>query len=137
MSCHLAIEVGDAKYLVEELHCRFLLRHDDGNYGCSVYEKRLEMAPWCYLADEAVLTGSVATDCPYASGIPNFRGREWASPEIRAKLIPVIRRRLIDEGLPIAGSPRAALRVLNVDGETWEYSEQKDRFVFYLKRAGA
>ena len=130
----MPVEVGSAKYVVKGLHCRFLVREANGRYACTVYENRFERAPWCHTAEEALATGNLAADCPYAAGVANFNGRLWAPPEVLVKLLPIIRAKLIADGLPVSGDPVGALTILNGTGETWNYAEQKDGFVFY--RAG-
>ena len=131
VTCHMPVEIGEAKYVIEELHCRFLGRSaDDGRYACTVYENRFEKAPWCHTAEEALATGNLASDCPYARHVPDYKGRVWAPPEVRARLMPIVREKLIHDGLPLSGSPDSALTVLTGNGEDWTYSEQKDRFVF-------
>lgn len=127
----MAIEVGTRKIILEEIHCRYLGRSaEDGKYFCTVYEKRFEVAPWCHTAAAAAETGHLAHDCPYAAGIPGFDGKHWATPELKAKLLPIVRQKLIDEGLQLSESPESALRVLTAGGERWTYSEEHDRFVF-------
>ena len=129
----MPVGVGDAKYVVAELHCRFLARESDGRYACTVYENRFEWAPWCHTANEALASGHLAADCPYASHVPDYKGRVWAAPAMRDKLMPAIRQKLIADGLPLSCNPDSALKVLTVDGEHWSYSEQKDCFLFDRK----
>ena len=129
----MPVEVGDNKYVVEEIHCRFLARESDGRYACTVYENRFEMAPWCHTAEEALASGHLATDCPYTSHDPNYKGRVWAPPAVRDKLMPIIRKKLIADGLPLCCSPDSALKVLTSSGDDWSYTEQKDGFLFYRK----
>jgi hypothetical protein len=127
----MSIGVGNDRYIVDEIHCKFLSKADDGKYTCTVYERRFELAPWCLKAADAARDGHVAQDCPYGIQIQGFRGKQWASREMREKLMPIIRQKLIEEGLPLSQSPDAALRVLTADGESWTYSEEADRYVFH------
>src|ERR1700694_1397934 len=101
----MAIEAGPEKYIVEEIHCKFLGKEADGRYACTVYERRFEMAPWCRRADEAAAQGHVAQDCPYAGEIPDFHGKRWASPVVRETLMPLVRKILVEDGLPLSESP--------------------------------
>jgi uncharacterized cysteine cluster protein YcgN (CxxCxxCC family) len=133
VSCHLPLEVGNDKYVVEEIHCRFMAREGDGRYGCTVYEKRFEVAPWCHTAEDAAATGNLSSDCLYAAHIPGYKGKTWASPTVREKLIPIVRKKLIAEGLPLSANPDSALKVLTSGGEAWSYAEESDRFVFHRK----
>lgn len=131
VSCHMAIEAGPEKYVIEEIHCRFLGRAEDGKYACTVYEKRFEVAPWCHTAVDALTTGNLAYDCPYTRHIPGYKGKVWAPAAVRVKLMPVVRKKLIDDGLPLSASPESALRALTSGGERWTYTEESDRFVFH------
>lgn len=131
VTCHLPVEVGSVKYVVEGLHCRFLVRDANSRYSCSVYENRFERAPWCHSAKEALATGHLAADCPYAADVPNFNGRLWAPPDVLEKLVPIVRQELIANGLPISGNPEGALSILARTGEAWLYTEQEHGFVFY------
>jgi uncharacterized cysteine cluster protein YcgN (CxxCxxCC family) len=136
VSCHMALEVGDAKYVIEEIHCRFLTREPDGHFDCTVYEKRFEVAPWCHTAEEAVATGNLSPTCLYAAHIKGYKGKTWATPEIRKKLMPIVKKKLIADGLPLSENPDSALKALTANGDTWTYTEQSDRFVFRRKRRG-
>ena len=127
----MPVVVGGTQYIVEELRCRFLAKEPDGHYLCTVYENRFEKAPWCHTAVEAAANGMLAHDCPYAEDIPNYKGRQWATARERDKLLPIIRQKLVADGLPISCNPDAAMQVLTCSGERWSWSEQKDRFVFY------
>jgi uncharacterized cysteine cluster protein YcgN (CxxCxxCC family) len=129
----MALEVGDAKYVIEEIHCRFLTRDADGRFACGVYEQRFEVAPWCHTAQEAAATGNLSPTCFCAAHIEGYKGKTWATPEIREKLMPVVRKKLIAEGLPLSENPDSALKALTVNGEAWTYTEQSDRFVFLRK----
>jgi uncharacterized cysteine cluster protein YcgN (CxxCxxCC family) len=131
VSCHMALEVGAEKYVIEEIHCRFLGRGDDGRYACTVYEKRFEVAPWCHTAEDALKTGNLAFDCPYTRHIPGYKGKIWASSEVRGKLIPIVRKKLIADGLPLSGNPDSALKILTSGGENWTYTEQAGCFRFH------
>ena len=133
VTCHMPVEAGEVKYVIEELHCRFLEREGDGRYGCTVYENRFEKAPWCHAAEEALATGNLATDCPYAAHVPGYTGRVWAPPDVRRKLLPVVRQKLIADGLPLSGNPDSALKILTGSGEDWTYSEQDSGFVFFRR----
>jgi uncharacterized cysteine cluster protein YcgN (CxxCxxCC family) len=133
VSCHMSLEVGEDKYVIEEIHCRFLGKGGDGHFTCTVYEKRFEVAPWCHTAAHAAKSGNLANDCLYAAHIPGYKGKQWAPAEIRGKLIPLVRRKLISEGLPLAASPESAMKVLTAGGEAWSYTEQAGRFTFHRK----
>lgn len=126
----MAIEVGDSKIILEEIHCRFLGKAGDGRYACTVYEKRFEVAPWCHTAEDAAKTGNLSQDCLYASGIPGYNGKHWATPLWRKRLLPIVRKKLIQEGLTLHASPDSALKVLTSEGEDWSFIEEADRFVF-------
>jgi len=131
VSCHPPLEVGSDKYVIEEIHCRYLAREVDGRFTCTVYKNRLEVAPWCHTAKDALASGNLASDCLYAARIPGYKGKEWASPEVREKLMPIVRRKLISEGLPLSDNPDSALRVLTGGGEHWNYTQESDRFAFH------
>ena len=131
-SCHLPVKVGEEKIIVPELHCTFLSKPDaQGKFSCTVYEQRFEKAPWCHTADDAMKEGQLAQDCPYAAGVPGFKGKKWADEPTRARLVPILRQRLIDEGLPVSASPDSALRLLTSDGEEWTYSLAPGKYVFH------
>ena len=67
----------------------------------------------------------------YASGIPGYNGKHWATPLWRKRLLPIVRKKLIQEGLTLHASPDSALKVLTSEGEHWSFTEEADRFVFH------
>lgn len=131
-SCHTPILLGGKTVILPEIHCRFLARDTDGKALCTVYENRFERAPWCKTAREAFETDGLAHDCPYARSIPGYRGRHWANPEERARMLPLIRRQLIEHGLPSQNDPADVLPILEADGSRWTYTATPDgtRFLF-------
>ena len=80
-----------------------------GRYYCTVYEKRIEMAPWCHTAIEAREAGHLAHDCPYTADMPGYEGRRWAPTELREKQQQLIRKKLVSEELQKFADPEAAL----------------------------
>lgn len=57
MSCHFAVPVNGLAVVLDELRCRFLGRDGEGRYGCTVYERRFEVAPWCQTVESALAGG--------------------------------------------------------------------------------
>ena len=91
--------------VVPQLHCCFLKPTDPdrrpgdaGGFGCTVYDRRFTMAPWCHTADDAGPQGFLADDCPY--GTPPGEGKRRVSPEELDRLWPEILRRLRVWGVP-------------------------------------
>ncbi len=132
MSCHFAIPVNGLAVVVDALRCKFLTRDDDGRYRCSVYERRFELAPWCHTAHDALAGGFLAKDCPYARGVPGYRGKVRLSPALLQKVLPAIRAEVARAGAPLGAEPDAVARFLGEGGEPWEYHISSDgtRYLF-------
>ena len=123
MSCHTPILLGSKIVIIPEIHCRFLVYDTAGKAGCAVYENRHEIAPWCRTAEDALGLHALAHDCPYAAGIPGYKGKHWAKDWEHEAIAAVLRERLVTEGLTIEDSPESALRLF---GEGWTYEEAED-----------
>ena len=129
----MAIKVGEENIIFPEIHCRFLgTSPEDGKFTCTVYEQRFEKAPWCHTAEDAIKDGHLAQDCLYASDVPGYRGKLWATESMRARLVPLLRKKLLEDGLPFAASPDSALRLLTSGGEAWSYALEDGKYVFRL-----
>lgn len=126
VSCHFAIPVNGLAVVVDELRCKFLARDEAGRYSCSVYERRFELAPWCHTAQEALGDGFLAQDCPYARGVPGYRGKVRLSPSLLQKVLPAIRAEVARAGAPIGADPDAVAGFLASGGSRWEYSVSAD-----------
>lgn len=128
MSCHFAIPVNGLAVVIDELRCKFLVRDDDaaGRYRCSVYERRFELAPWCHTAQDALAGGFLAQDCPYARGVPGYRGKVRLSPGLLQKVLPAIRAEVARAGAPIGADPDAVAGLLKGGGSRWEYGVSAD-----------
>ena len=100
ISCHFAVPVNGLPIVVDDLHCTFLGRSDDGRFACTVYEKRFEVAPWCATSDEALEQGLLAQDCPYAAGVRGYRGKTRLHPRLLTPALPMIRADLLTNGAP-------------------------------------
>ena len=59
-ACHFAVPVNSQNTIVDELHCTFLGKKEDGTAFCTVYERRFEEALWCHMVDEALQDGLLA-----------------------------------------------------------------------------
>jgi hypothetical protein len=116
-SCHFAIEVNGRKTIVDDLHCRFLERHEDGKFSCSVYERRFEVAPWCHTVDEALKDGLLANDCPYARNALGFQGKRRVGPESRLQTERAIREQILVYGVPPGISHDGLARFLDRTGD--------------------
>ena len=128
MSCHFAIPVNGLAVVVDELRCKFLVRDpgEAGRYSCSVYERRFELAPWCHTAQDALAGGFLAQDCPYARGVPGYRGKVRLSPGLLQKVLPAIRAEVARAGAPIGADPDAVAELLAAGGSRWEYGVSAD-----------
>jgi uncharacterized cysteine cluster protein YcgN (CxxCxxCC family) len=133
MSCHTPIQLGMQTVIIPEIHCRFLERDADGRSACAVYEHRHEIAPWCRTASEAIGMQALAHDCPYAAGVPGFKGKRWAKDWEHEAIAQALRDKLTTEGLTIEDSPDAALRLF---GEGWTYEESEDGTHNLFRRLG-
>lgn len=111
-SCHAAIPVNGLPVVVPGIHCRYLVEEAPGRFACSVYERRLEVAPWCHTAAEAAARGLLEQTCPYARGIPGYRGKVRLSPRLLLQVLPAVREELRRRGAPGWVSPEGCLRVL-------------------------
>lgn len=132
MSCHFAVPVNGLAVVVDELHCRFLAREAGGTYRCTVYERRFEVAPWCQTVDSALAGGFLAQDCPYARGVPGYRGKVRLRLPLLSQVLPAIRAEVARVGAPIGCDPEDAVRLLMQDGGRWTYrvSEDGTRYLF-------
>jgi hypothetical protein len=65
ISCHVAVPVLDQLVVVPGLHCKHLEQTGPESFACTVYDRRVEQAPWCHHADLAQELGYLAADCPY------------------------------------------------------------------------
>jgi len=99
VGCHSTVNIDDRDIVVEGLHCKYLERVGDGplenlgrgRFQCSVYEDRMELAPWCGHTHYARDKGWLRLGCPYATevGVTDI-GKERLSPEEYEKLWPRI-----------------------------------------------
>ncbi len=142
VSCFFAIPVNGLPVVVDELRCKFLGGDADGGYHCTVYERRYQVAPWCHSAEEALLGGFLAQDCPYvrASGITGYRGKVKLGGALLRQVLPMIRAEVLRIGIPIGADPEAALRLVNIEGPerngSYRYRESEDgtRYFFEATR---
>jgi uncharacterized cysteine cluster protein YcgN (CxxCxxCC family) len=111
ISCHFAVPVNGLAVVVDELHCRFLVR-DGTRFNCSVYEDRFDLAPWCANMDEALENGLVAQDCPYTAGVAGYRGKTRLHKRLLTPAEKAIRLELLANGVPIGVSPEGVLKFL-------------------------
>jgi hypothetical protein len=136
MSCFFAVPVNGLPVVIDELHCKFLGREADGRYGCTVYERRYTVAPWCHSAQEALQRGLLAQDCPYvrAAGVSGYRGKVRLHGALLQKVLPQVRAEVRRAGVPIGADPEAALRFLGEPEEggrlRYRTSEDGTRYLF-------
>ena len=133
MSCHFAIPVNGLAVVIDALRCKFLARDEAGKFGCSVYERRFAVAPWCHTAESALTGGFLAQDCPYARGVPGYRGKVRLSPALLRKVLPAVRAEVARAGAPIGADPDAVAEFLGEGtGASWQYGVSADgsRYVF-------
>lgn len=137
MSCFFAMPVNGLAVVVDDLHCKFLARAADGTYGCTVYERRFELAPWCHTVDSALAGGFLAQDCPYARGVPGYRGKVRLSPRLLSQVLPALRAEVVRAGLPAGADPDAALRLVAAGGGDWRYTLSEDGSRYLFERTDA
>ena len=140
MSCHFAIPVNGLAVVIDALRCKFLARDEAGKFGCSVYERRFAVAPWCHTAESALTGGFLAQDCPYARGVPGYRGKVRLSPALLRKVLPAVRAEVARAGAPIGADPDAVAEFLGEGtGASWQYGVSADgsRYVFTPPEDGA
>ena len=126
-SCHFAVPVNGRNTIVDDLHCTFLGKNEDGTFFCTVYERRFEEAPWCHTTDEALQDGLLAQDCPYARGVPGYKGKSWIKPEIRERAELAIREQLLAFGVPHGISQEGLFRFLaKTGGGDWKLELNAD-----------
>lgn len=135
-SCHPAIPVNGIPVVVPELSCRFLARGEGGHFHCTVYARRFEVAPWCRTVDESLAHGLLAHDCPYAAGIPNYKGKVRLKPRLLDSILPVLRAHVAEAGVPDMVDPEAARRFLEGDGSRWTYEWDDEGERFRFRRRG-
>ena len=63
--CHYTLPRGDTNVVVEGLHCKFLKKTAPKKFRCSVYEQRLEKAPWCNDIHQARAQNMLDVKCGY------------------------------------------------------------------------
>lgn len=132
MSCHFAVPVNGLPVVIDALRCKFLGRDDEGRFACTVYDRRFELAPWCHTAEDALAQGLLAKDCPYARGIPGYRGKVRLSPQLLRQVLPALRAEVARAGVPIGADPDAAAAFLAEGGGTFSYAPSPDgtRYLF-------
>jgi uncharacterized cysteine cluster protein YcgN (CxxCxxCC family) len=134
MSCHTPILLGSRTVIVPEIHCRFLAYDAEGKAACTVYENRYEAAPWCRSAEEAIELNALGWDCPYAAGVPGFKGKHWAKDWEHEAVVDAMKKVLPVKGLPVEDNPDSALRLLESNGGgEWTYEQDGDVFRFREK----
>ena len=133
MSCHFAIPVNGLAVVIDALRCKYLVRDGSGQFLCSVYERRFELAPWCHTAQSALTGGFLAQDCPYARGVPGYRGKVRLSPALLRKVLPAVRAEVARAGAPLGADPDAVATFLGEEtGAAWKYGKSADgsRYLF-------
>jgi hypothetical protein len=79
----MATPMGERRYLVPGLPCRFLETRSDGRTHCTVYDRRPEAAPWCGKDLAGQLTRGVASPrCGYTADQPWFLASEPIAEEM-------------------------------------------------------
>jgi len=89
VGCHATVNINGHDVVVEGLHCKFLEDTGEGpledlgrgRFQCSVYEDRMEVAPWCGHTDYAKDRGWLRKGCPYVS--EDFSGGKERLPPNR------------------------------------------------------
>lgn len=140
VSCHFAIPVNGLPVVIDEVHCRYLARDDDGLYRCTVYPRRYELAPWCHSAADALPLGLLAQDCPYAHharatqpDLPPVRGKARLSPRLRQQVLPAVIAEILRVGVPAGADPApVAALLLGATGAAHQHqlSEDGARWLF-------
>ncbi len=69
LCCHAKIIVGDEVFIMDE-YCPYL---DPMTNLCTVYPDRHEVNPQCLTVKEGIRARAFPADCPYVSGVPNYR----------------------------------------------------------------
>jgi hypothetical protein len=108
MSCHTPILLSTQSVIIPELHCRYLNRNEEnGEYFCTVYERRHEVAPWCKTVAESIRParwpGTVPT-WPVCRTIAENVTKSWE----RGKILKAVRSSLL---LTVADNPDAAVPI--------------------------
>jgi uncharacterized cysteine cluster protein YcgN (CxxCxxCC family) len=134
MSCHTPILLDKQPVIIPELRCKYLA-HDEasGEFSCTVYERRHEVAPWCKSVPESIPTGALAWDCPYVAGVSGYRGKRWAKDWERGPILQAVRSSILMVGLTIADNPDAVLPILNTETEKYTYELEGDHYFFRRK----
>ncbi len=133
-SCHYGVPVNGLSVIVDDLHCTFLVRTDDGRFACSVYEDRFRQAPWCATAEEALEQGLLSQTCGYvaaarAKGPLAYRGKTRLHPRLEAKVLPAIRAEILARGAPAGVSLEGLRRFLaRTGGGEFTVEEREGRF---------
>lgn len=134
VSCHAAVPIGGVAVVVPGLHCRYLEEDRPGRFRCTVYERRLEVAPWCRTSDEALAEGLLAQDCPYAAGTEGYRGKVVVHRRLLAQVLPGVRRGLAEQGAPGWVSAEACSRLLEGGGGAWVAERDEGADVIRFRR---
>lgn len=135
-SCHAALPINGLPVVVPGLHCKHLAS-DGARFRCTVYERRLEVAPWCHTSDEALTAGLLAQDCPYTTGVPGYRGKVWLHARLLRSVMPAVRRELAEKGAPAWVAVEGCLRVLEGGGGRWEASVDEAAGRLWFRRVDA
>ncbi len=100
MSCHFAVPVNGLPVVVDDLHCKYLGKDDQGLFGCTIYDERLLRAPWCATVEESLEDGLLAQDCLYTKFAPGYKGKTRLHRRLMEKALPHIRAHILAEGVP-------------------------------------
>jgi hypothetical protein len=63
--CHVPMTIDHQDIVIYGMHCKFLVKQEDGKRICSVYENRFEMMPTCHHANVAAEKGLLHVGCAY------------------------------------------------------------------------
>ncbi len=137
-SCHFGVLVNERAIIIDDIHCRFLVRESEGRFSCSVYGERYSRAPWCHSAQQALEGGFLAQDCPYAKGVRGYRGKSRLHKRLASQIEPLVREELLRSGVP-AGVSEEALRrfLMRTGGDAFDLVASDDPERLSLKARDA
>lgn len=126
VSCHLAIPVNNTPVMIPGLRCRHLQR-DGAQWGCGVYARRFEVAPWCHHADVAGPQGFLARDCPYVIEGGYRRGKVKLGEAAYRRYWPALLAEIGRHGVPEWVNREALLAEITArEGGAWRLRAEGD-----------
>ena len=127
--CHPSFQIGIRKIIIEQIHCKFLKKEQNGKTYCSVYDSRFDKAPWCLTLKQAIRQQMLAHNCPYVKNINGFNGKFTLSSKILKNYYPEIEKHILKYGIPSWCSIADAVKFFK---KPIKWKLERDRYMFEI-----